>query len=254
MGPVLLSPGKTLTDPLLLLIVPALIFLVAAYRRVRGDRTLRRLIGATLAALLLLSFLSTAIAERFLEWTLSVNVVRSRAVPEVIVVASGGSLPGPAAEFDVLSESSAARIVDGVSWWHEHPSARLILTGSDRTAAGPSIRTLELMRDAAIRRGVPAGKITVESRSYNTREHAVHIAQLPGITRTTRIGLVTSPWHMRRARTEFDRYFVHVIPRVTTLRRGGLILNDVIPSSIALRTTTRLLHEWLGIAWYALRS
>lgn len=253
-GLVLLSPGKTLTDPLLVGIVLAMIFLAAAFHRARGDRVLRRLIGAAVAVLLFLSFLSMNVAERFLDWTLSIDVERSNAAPEVIVVASGGSLPGPRPEFDVLSESSAGRLIDGVTWWRQHPSARLIITGADRTPFGASIRTVELMRDAALRLGVPAEKITIETQSFNTREHAERIARMPGISRTTRIGLVTSPWHMRRARTEFDRYFVNVIPRVIRAERGGLILNDIIPSSIALRTTTRLLHEWLGIAWYALRS
>ncbi|HEY0141736.1 MAG TPA: YdcF family protein [Thermoanaerobaculia bacterium] len=253
MGPVLLSPGKTLTDPLLLLIVPSLLFLAVAYRRAGADRVLRRLVGAALTALLLLSFLSMSVSERVLEWSLIPNVPRSQGAPEVIVIASGGSVPGPAPAFDVLAESSASRLVNGATWWREHPSARIILTGADRTAAGPSIRTLELMRDAAVRLGVPPEKIELESRSFNTREHAERIARLPGISRTMRIGLVTSPWHMRRAQREFERYFPNVIPRAETRERGGLILNDLIPSSIALRTTTMLLHEWLGIAWYALR-
>lgn len=249
----LLSPGKTLTDPLLLLIVLAMLLLLIAYRRAKSDRLLRGLIGGALAAILLLSFLSMRVAERVLEWSLATTATRSTAAPEVIVIASGGSIPGPAPAFDVLAESSASRVINGTAWWREHPSARLILTGADRTAAGPSIRTLELMRDAAIRLGVPREKIELEARSFNTREHAERIARLPGISRTMRIGLVTSPWHMRRAQAEFARYFPNVIPRAAQVDRGGLILNDIIPSSIALRTTTMLLHEWLGIAWYALR-
>lgn len=249
----LLSPGKTLSDPLLIILALAMLFLVVAYRRARADRVLRRLLGATMAMLLVLAFLSMNVAERVLAWSLGTTATNGAIAPEVIVVASGGSVPGPAPEFDVLSESSASRIVSGVNWWREHPSARLILTGADQTANGPSIRTLELMRDAAIRMGVPAEKIAIESRSFNTREHAREIARMPGITGTMRIGLVTSPWHMRRARAEFARHFANVVPHAAKMQHDRLILNDVIPSSIALRTSTRLLHEWLGIAWYALR-
>jgi uncharacterized SAM-binding protein YcdF (DUF218 family) len=244
---VLLSPGKTLTDPLLLLLVAAMLFLVLARRRTRSDRGL---LTAALVALLVLAFLSTDVATRLLEWPLRTEA--SAAAPSVIVVASGGSLAGLTPDLDVLNDSSATRIVTAAAWWHEHPSARLIITGADETAGGASVRTLELMRDVAIQRGVPATAITIESHSFNTREHALRIAALPGITRTTPLGLVTSAWHMRRAQLVFARHFINVIPHPAASRPHALIVNDFLPSSSALRNTTRTLHEWLGIAWYAL--
>jgi uncharacterized SAM-binding protein YcdF (DUF218 family) len=108
------------------------------------------------------------------------------------------------------------------------------------------------MRETALQHGVPATAITIEAQSFNTREHAQRIAALPGITRTTRIGLVTSAWHMRRAQGAFARHFTTVIPFLPPRRPRTLVINDFLPSSAALRATTTMLHEWVGIAWYAL--
>jgi uncharacterized SAM-binding protein YcdF (DUF218 family) len=248
----LLSPGKTLTDPLLLVLALSIALLLPALRRAKSDRTLRRLLGCVLLLLVLLGVVATEAFARFLTWTLLIEGRDDRA-PEVIVVASGGSIPGPVPDLDVLTESSETRIRTAAAWWREHPSARVVITGADQTAEGMSVRTLELMREVAVARGVPAQRVTIEGESRNTREHALRLAQFPGMSRTTRVGLVTSAWHMRRARREVERQFDVVIARSAQGRSRRMILNDVIPSSHALRTTTRMLHEWLGLAWYALR-
>lgn len=249
---VLLSPGKTLTDPLLVVLAFTIVLLLVALRRARGDRPLRRLLGGALALLVILALLGTGLFTRFVTWTLLLESRDERA-PEVIVVASGGSIAGETPDLDVLTESSEARVLTAAAWWRRHPDARLVLTGADETPDGLSTRTLELMREVALRRGVPAERITIESASRNTREHALRLAQFPGFSRSTRVGLVTSAWHLRRARQELARQFDVVIPRAAEGRSRKLILNDLLPSSVSLRASTRMLHEWLGLAWYALR-
>ena len=249
---VLLSPGKTLTDPLLVVLAFTIVLLLVAFRRARADRPLRRLLGGALALLLLLAVLGTGLFTRFVTWTLLLESRDERA-PEVIIVASGGSIAGESPELDMLTDSSQARVLTAAAWWHQHPSARLLLTGADETPDGLSTRTLELMRELAIRRGVPPERIVIESSSRNTREHALRLAQFPSFSRSTRVGLVTSAWHLRRARQELVRQFDVVIPRAAEGGSRKLLLNDLLPSSVSLRASTRMLHEWLGLAWYALR-
>lgn len=245
-----LSPGKALTDPLLISLIVMIICVAFALRRARNDRALRRLLKTTLAMLIVLWLLSLHIMTFALVRSLTLGSVADGDV-DVIVVAGGGSIR----ELEVLNAASSSRVIAAVAWWKMHPRARMIMAGLDTTARGPSERTAELMRDRAILLGVPANLIALETKSTNTREHAIRLRELPGITRATRIGLVTSSWHMRRTRREFEKHFDHVIPRADDPPElGALLVNDFIPSSIALRDSTRMLHEWIGLAWYALRS
>ena len=243
----MLHAGKVLTDPLLLLLAIA----IAAVAMSMRHRAARRSSSIALFALLLLALLSTRVVSRAIERSLRVEAIKSAAAPQFIVVASGGSHAG---QPPMLTASSESRLLAAVRWWRQHRQARLVLAGVDELPSGPSRLTLDLMHAAALRMGVPAAAIIVESRSTNTREHALRLLELPGVTRTTPIGIVTSDWHMRRMYGAFRRHFAHVstpAPQSALQTRG--VIDDVLPSSQELRTSTRLLHEWLGVAWYALR-
>ncbi|MEO8036398.1 MAG: YdcF family protein, partial [Acidobacteriota bacterium] len=62
-----------------------------------------------------------------------------------------------------------------------------------------------------------------------------------------------SSWHMRRTLQEFRRHYVDVSPCVAgTETSETLTLDDLVPNSRELSRATLMLHEWLGIAWYAL--
>jgi len=216
---------KLLIDPILLLI-PALIFVIARSRR------------ATAIVIALVLIMSTPIVAIGLERSLE-RAPRGEGEPEVIAVVSGGVAP------------SVDRILTAAQWWRMHRKARLIIGGADTLSGGRvSTRSLELMRELAIVHGVDPSAITLETHSRNTREHPIALLQLPGITPRTRVGLVTSAWHMRRAAASFRRRFATVIehpapPAETTW--------SLLPSSDALAYSTAMLREWVGIVWYAIR-
>lgn len=243
----MLHAGKALTEPLLVLLVIAVIAVVFSMRH----RAARRSSGIALAALLLMALLSLQVTGALLARSLLVRDAAGGKPPDVIVVAAGGLREGVPT---LLSMSSESRVTAGVAWWRQHPRARLVMAGADTHPGYLTTTTLELMRASAIRAGVPPSAIVLETRSKNTREHPIGLLQLPGVTRETHVGVVTSDWHMRRTAAEFRRHFRRVSTRAA--ESGGppqLVINDFLPSSQGLRTSTRLLHEWLGIAWYALR-
>ncbi|HEX7152807.1 MAG TPA: YdcF family protein [Thermoanaerobaculia bacterium] len=238
----MLSPGKALTDPLLVALAIAILCIAVALRRSRE----RRLLGIALLALATLFVFSTPMVAMWLERSLLVEPPDG--APEVIVIAGGG-MAGT-----WLSDSSTSRVMTGAAWWKEHPRARLVIAGVDMRPTGPSPRTALLMRELAMQRGVPAERLELELQSANTREHASRLAALPGITPQTRVGIVTSGWHMRRALLAFRRHYPNVVGRAAELpEHEPLVINDWLPSSHALRVSTRMLHEWIGLAWYALR-
>jgi uncharacterized SAM-binding protein YcdF (DUF218 family) len=250
-----LNAGKALTDPLFVLLTISIVALVIAIRRERRERgRASRPLWVALVALLVMAAFSTIVVAVMLERSLLIKRDATNLAPDVIVIASGGSVLGVTSELDVLSPSSESRVIAAHRWWREHPGARVVISGSDQRTVGPSIRTIELMRAKAIALGIPASAITLETRSLNTREHALRVSELAGIQPAMRIGVVTSAWHMRRAMHVFRRRFKTVIPYPSDqppLPRFGP--EDLVPSSGALRYSTLMLHEWIGLAWYALR-
>lgn len=246
---VLLSPGKTLTEPLLL--ISATLIVLSAYESFKPRRDLRpRAFAKAVLAMSILLWAFGSGALTTLLWRVTdYPAPKVPHAPDVIVVPSAGSTSGEG----VLSATCAERVAAAVRWWRTNPRALMVLTGADTTAIGPSLRTLFLMREEAVRRGVPPSRIMLEAASRNTHEHAVKLSELHGINRGTVIGVVTSPWHMRRTIPEFERYFDHVVPFEPLESKRPLTLNDFLPSASAMNGTTVLLHEWIGAAWYALR-
>lgn len=236
----LLFPGKTLTEPLLLLVLAAVVLLVLARRGRRGAYRL-------LALTLILMWIASA------ELTATL-LVRSLAVPpdpgepQVIAILSAGSFRN----FDLLGPATTSRVVEGVRWWREHPQARIVMAGADVMPTDTSIRTLGLMRDLAVQLGVPRDNITLDTWSTRTLEHPDGLLRL-GIDKNAQLGIVTSDWHMRRARMVFRRRFAHVIAHPAPTEEGSFTINDVLPSGEGARDVSILLHEWIGLAWYALR-
>lgn len=93
----------------------------------------------------------------------------------------------------------------------------------------------------------------VEERSSTTAENAENAYALLKPEGRTRIALVTSAWHMRRARLAFAKAGFDVVPAPTGYAsRGETRLLDWIPSASGLYATRTALWEWLGIAWYRL--
>ena len=174
--------------------------------------------------------------------------------PAFIFVLGGGYSPGVIPDEDILSPESQQRVLHGVTIWRRFPKATVVFSGAmDYANRDPSQHTL-LMAEVAMNRGVPVSALLLESRSRNTREHPVQALTLPGVRSGTVIALVTSDWHMRRARREFCRYFEYVQPDPLPEVQPSPAWQDYIPDAGSLEANTTLLDEWVGMIWYALRS
>jgi uncharacterized SAM-binding protein YcdF (DUF218 family) len=138
-----------------------------------------------------------------------------------------------------LNEATSARVAHGVQLFEQGLAPRVILSGGRATPHRP--RCAPRMRTLAVDLGLPADRITVEDRSSRTVENAREVARLLGRVDKPGILLVTGPLHMRRARRCFERQGVAVacapVPRMSV---GGLLVKEVI-------------HEYVGLAYYALR-
>lgn len=108
---------------------------------------------------------------------------------------------------DTLTECSYLRAFYAARCFHEGGFRKLIVSGGN----GFREPTALTMRDFIESQGVPAGSITVETTSLSTRENALNVRPLvekfPG-----RKVLVTSDYHMFRARRVFAKLGLEVLP------------------------------------------
>jgi len=105
----------------------------------------------------------------------------------------------------------------------------------------------EGMRDLITALGVPEERVVRESSSTDTRENAVESARILRARGIETVVLCTSALHMRRARREFARAGVEVIPAsVDPIGAPRIGADAFLPSSMALGRAHQALHELLG--------
>jgi uncharacterized SAM-binding protein YcdF (DUF218 family) len=111
----------------------------------------------------------------------------------------------------------------------------------------------ELLADLALKWGVDGNRIKVAPRALNTAEEATLIrALLPSAT-GPKILLVTSAFHMSRAKMIFESVGFEVVSYPVDLRlpTEGSLWEDWLPSPSALSKVDLLVTEMLGRAYYS---
>lgn len=127
----------------------------------------------------------------------------------------------------------------------------LLVTGG--SPDGGSVSEGEAMR-RSLERDFGVAVRWVEGASDNTQENARRSAEILLPQGAGRIALVTHAWHMPRAVNAFSASGFAVVPAPTgysAIGPGSPL--DFLPRAGALHASSRALHEWIGLAWYALR-
>jgi len=105
--------------------------------------------------------------------------------------------------------------------------------------------------------GVPAEAIVLESESSTTHENAINVAELARLRGWEHLILVTSALHMRRSLASFRAAGLDPRPAATDFHWGEATdswIRNVLPNANALRDSTRLIHELVGLWYYRLRG
>ena len=121
-----------------------------------------------------------------------------------VLIVLGGSLLDPG----LLGTNSYWRSIYALQAWRSGGFRDIFITGG----SDPQSPVATLMADFLKFQGVPAAAIHVETRSNSTYENATYskplLDRLPG----TKV-LLTSDYHMYRARRAFEKAGIHVLPR-----------------------------------------
>jgi uncharacterized SAM-binding protein YcdF (DUF218 family) len=216
------------------------------------------------AGLVLVGGLATPLGNRILLHSLiTENPLRSpqsEGVDFILVAASGYLIMGDSRE-DVLRDGTAQRVASAANLHAQFPDAVVVMQGTGYLAspAGSMVRPADsqgvLMKRLAVSMGVPAGKIRIEDQSRNSREHVEALAKLEGISRDSRLVVVSSDWHIRRLKMVFNPVFPNTsyFPSVT-LCGTGFSPAQFWPSESTLTSSRTYLREWAGIIYYWLTS
>ena len=234
--------------PLGLAILLSLLGIVMVLRNHRSAAVLSILLGI---AILWVS--STNVFSGFVMHSLEKNyppvAVDQLPIVDAIVVLGGYT---DSVDGDVVIELGDAvdRLFHGMRLYRAGKAPRVMLAGG---AARGHVPEAQVMAGLLSEFGISRDVMLLEDKSRNTRQNglnAVVIMQKEGISK---ILLVTSAYHMRRAQAVFEKLGIEVVAAATdyqVLEPDPSIL-DWLPNAEALMMTTLGIKEYLG--WWVYR-
>ena len=203
-----------------------------------------------LLALLWLGAWSLPVASHYLRGWLEAPypAVAPAKLPQaqVIVVLGGGIRPPEHGQTLPDLNSAADRVWHAARLFHAGKAPLLVLSGGSNPAVSASSEALA-MRGLLTDMGVPDTALLLEEHSRNTRQNAQFTADLLRQRGVSRILLVTSALHMRRALSLFEAQGLTVIPGATDHEaRHHFSAVDWLPDAGALDGSARAIKELVG--------
>lgn len=172
------------------------------------------------------------------------------------VIVLGGAFDHPGvqtAHGQVPLNDAAERMSAPLPWMRAHPDWTLVFSGGEGRLVGRTgLSEAEMARQFYLEQGLAPAQLVLESRSRSTRENAQRVAELLGARCRQPWLLVTSAWHMPRAVAEFEAAGCRVTPYPVDFRTGDDTPWTEWSFGESLTRWHVALHEWLGLAVYAL--
>jgi uncharacterized SAM-binding protein YcdF (DUF218 family) len=169
-----------------------------------------------------------------------------------VVVLGGGHTADPSIPLSSqINHPTMVRLVEGMLLYRKNPGSRLIVSGGRVDGA---VSDAELMANFLKAVGVPHQDIILEDQSWDTEDEA---RLLKPLVQNDAFILVTSASHMLRSMRLFESYGMHPIPAPTDylVRDTDTPSADALfPEPGALIKFTRLVYEYLGLAWLTVRG
>ena len=206
---------------------------------------------------LIFYFISTPIFSNFLmkkvEGEYSYKSINEIEKADAIVILSGIMRIN---EFDddyIIEWGDIDRFFKGIRLYEMNKSNMIVFTGGNNPYNKTKITEGEVLEKFALKYGVKKEDILITKDVLNTSDEAKAVLDLIGVNKT--IILVTSAFHMKRAKSLFERQGINVIPYKVDYKTPPslkLNLNDFIPSSSGLRKTEIAIREIMGRLYYSI--
>ena len=245
---------RSLIDPLWLLIAVLVVAIFVNFKNLQINRTVKLLSRVSIAFLV---FLSTGVATSIFDKILATKTSpKADWSPEFIFVLGGGYEVGATPPEDFLGTESTRRVNAASILWRKYPNALVVFSGGQPGTENEraSTRHGELSSEHAVSLGLAESRIIIESNSLNTRQHPIEALEISGVSPESKIAIVTSDFHLRRAVREFHRYFSDVSSFGTEDQGFSLSLFSFVPFTASLDDNTYRIKEFIGIIVYQLTS
>jgi len=238
---------RPLVDPvwILVLLLSLGVFLIPKNIRLR-----KLFVATSKFALSLLIFLSTGVATFIFDAILaSESSPPTNWKPEFIFILGGGYEMGANESQDFLGTESTRRVNAASEIWLQYPMAKVVFSGQQPGTQDDRATTRhgELSSAHALLIGLDKSRMIIESASENTRQHPIEALKLSGVKPKTKIAIVTSDFHLRRASGEFKKYFNDVKSFGTDEATNSISWLDFVPLATHLDANTYRIKEFTGI-------
>ena len=238
---------RSLIDPLWLLIVVLVVAIFAKFNNPKINRAVKLLSRVSIAILV---FLSTGVATLIFDKILATETSpKDDWSPEFIFVLGGGYEVGATPPEDFLGTESTRRVNAASILWRKYPDALVVFSGGQPGTENERAATRhgELSSEHAVSLGLAESRIIIESVSLNTRAHPIEALKLSGVSQDTKIAIVTSDFHLRRAFGEFNKHFNNVKSFGTGDAASGLSWLNFVPLSTHLDESVYRIKEFAGL-------
>lgn len=174
----------------------------------------------------------------------------TKPLPQTVkaIVVLGGGMEGNFAGYRQFGDMTAAadRMYTGARLFKREVSARVVVSGGVLGDDARKGSEAQAMRGVMMEFGVPPDNILVEDKSRTTYENALRTRDLLGPNQS--IALVTSAFHMQRAKLLFEQVGFDVYPVTSDVRvvPEKRVLWDALPKPSALEHSTMAIKEYLG--------
>ncbi len=220
-----------------------------------GYGAIKRKPKVTLVGVALLYLFSTSVVSdqlfRFTEnYAIKPNP-KTLPKADAIVVLSGMLTSIQASDGIVREWIDSDRFFGGVELYKLGKSRRLVFTGGLLPWEKKSTPEGVTLKKYAIEMGVPESDIFVTGIAQNTEQEASAVKTLLMLDKPS-ILLVTSAYHMPRARLLFERkgFVVHPYTVDFKVNASDLTLMDLLPDPHALFLTNIAIREQVGLMYY----
>ena len=174
---------------------------------------------------------------------------------DAIVVLSGMLEINEVGDSTYIEWGDPDRFFGGIALFKAAKAQKLVFTGGKMPWDKAKKTEGEVLKEYAISNGIPSEKIFVTKDVENTADEAVAVKELIGPSK--RIILVTSAYHMYRAKRLFEKQgFIVISYKVDykTSNNKDVTILDFLPSANNLELTETGIREVIGRLFYLVKD
>jgi len=174
---------------------------------------------------------------------------------DAIVVLSGMLGINEVGDSTYIEWGDQDRFFGGIALFKAGKAQMLVFTGGKMPWNKAKKTEGEVLKEYAISNGIPSEKIFVTKDVENTADEVVAVNKL--LSPSKRIILVTSAYHMYRAKNLFEKKGFEVIHYKVDFKASGnnkVTFMDFLPSAVNLELTETGIREVIGRLFYFIKN